>query len=438
MADSREHPYIPTLKRQLAERTLDRREFLRTATLLGMSAGAAYAFAGKVTGERLVPAAEAQTPPKGGDVPARHAVPGSQEPAHLFLGRIRERRAAGARLSGRQRASTTSPARPGREVGGEPRSQDLDAPHPAQRQVAQRPGVHGRRRRLEPQARARRQDGLLGGGPHEGVHPRGVRDRREGRQGQREEVDAAVGRQRHREGRRLHRRSTARRRSSPFPSTSSTTRCSSWTRRRTASSRWAPTAPAPSRWSSTRSGEAGLQGEARLLGRRPVSRKLEFIDLGDDAGGQGQRAGLQAGRRAIPGRHRQLEALEKLPHLQLYQVDTAYTAVARMHPIKPFDDKRVRQALRYAIDSESVLQVAHRGLGKPGEHHHVRPVHPEYAKMSASSGTSPRRRSCWPKPATRTGSMSRSRAARSPTGSCSRCRRWSSNGRRPASASRST
>ena len=56
----------PTLKRQLAERTLDRREFLRTATLLGMSAGAAYAFAGKVTGERFVPVAEAQTPPKGG------------------------------------------------------------------------------------------------------------------------------------------------------------------------------------------------------------------------------------------------------------------------------------------------------------------------------------------------------------------------------------
>src|SRR5574342_655740 len=66
MAKSREHPYIPTLKRQLAERAIDRREFLRTATLLGMSAGAAYAFASKVTGERLLPAAEAQTLPKGG------------------------------------------------------------------------------------------------------------------------------------------------------------------------------------------------------------------------------------------------------------------------------------------------------------------------------------------------------------------------------------
>ena len=53
-----------------------------------MSAGAAYAFAGKVTGERLVPAAQAQTMPKGGHAPARHALPGRQEPPHLQLGRV--------------------------------------------------------------------------------------------------------------------------------------------------------------------------------------------------------------------------------------------------------------------------------------------------------------------------------------------------------------
>src|SRR5438477_511602 len=60
---------------------------------------------------------------------------------------------------------------------------------------------------------------------------------------------------------------------------------------------------------------------------------------------------------------------------------TAYTATARMQPVKPFDDKRVRQAMRYAIDSNAVLQIAHRGLGQPGEHHHVSSVHPEYAKL---------------------------------------------------------
>jgi peptide/nickel transport system substrate-binding protein len=79
----------------------------------------------------------------------------------------------------------------------------------------------------------------------------------------------------------------------------------------------------------------------------------------------------------------QLAALKRLPHLQLYQVTSAYTAVARMHPVKPFDDKRVRQAIRRAIDSEAVLRISHGGLGTPGEHHHVSAVHPEYAKLPA-------------------------------------------------------
>ena len=65
MRDIKEHSYIPTLKQQFAEGKVDRREFLRTATLLGVSAGAAYAFVGKVTGEDFVSPAKAAMP-KGG------------------------------------------------------------------------------------------------------------------------------------------------------------------------------------------------------------------------------------------------------------------------------------------------------------------------------------------------------------------------------------
>jgi peptide/nickel transport system substrate-binding protein len=60
-----ENKHISTLRQWLVERKIDRREFLRSATLLGLSAGAAYAFANKVTGEPLVSAAYAQLP-KGG------------------------------------------------------------------------------------------------------------------------------------------------------------------------------------------------------------------------------------------------------------------------------------------------------------------------------------------------------------------------------------
>src|SRR5262245_51113285 len=61
-----EHVLIPTLKRQLVDRQIDRREFLRYAALLGLSAPAAHAFVRKVTGEPFVTPAAAQAMPKGG------------------------------------------------------------------------------------------------------------------------------------------------------------------------------------------------------------------------------------------------------------------------------------------------------------------------------------------------------------------------------------
>ena len=68
MNDKHQHPYIGKLYDQLAGRRIDRREFLRTATLLGLSATAAYAAAGKVLGGGLAgPAlAQAGAKPKGG------------------------------------------------------------------------------------------------------------------------------------------------------------------------------------------------------------------------------------------------------------------------------------------------------------------------------------------------------------------------------------
>ena len=51
------HSYIPELSEQLRKGEIDRREFLRTATLLGVSASAAYAMAGKLTGDYAVPQA---------------------------------------------------------------------------------------------------------------------------------------------------------------------------------------------------------------------------------------------------------------------------------------------------------------------------------------------------------------------------------------------
>ncbi len=76
------HPYVPELCEQLRKQEIDRREFLRTATLLGVSAGAAYALAGKITGqEAVVPKAVAQTPKKGGTLRYAMRVQEMSDPA---------------------------------------------------------------------------------------------------------------------------------------------------------------------------------------------------------------------------------------------------------------------------------------------------------------------------------------------------------------------
>jgi len=116
-------------------------------------------------------------------------------------------------------------------------------------------------------------------------------------------------------------------------------------------------------------------------GGGPYLDQLEFIDLGTTRLPRWP-PGLQAGGRPVRSRHRPARgAPENPPHPDVPGDDRLH-GEARVQPVKPFDDKRVRQALRFAIDSNAVLQIAHRALGQPGEHHHVSPVHPEYAKLA--------------------------------------------------------
>ncbi|MBX6368366.1 MAG: ABC transporter substrate-binding protein [Rhodospirillales bacterium] len=116
-------------------------------------------------------------------------------------------------------------------------------------------------------------------------------------------------------------------------------------------------------------------------GDGPYLDQLEFIDLGDDSAAAIAALASRQVDMLYSADINTLSALEKLPGLVMHKVDTSFTAVARMKPVKPFDDRRVRQAFRYATDNEAVLKIAHRGLGLPGDHHHVAPIHPEYAKI---------------------------------------------------------
>ena len=82
--DRKVHWYIPKLVEKLEARRIDRREFLRTSTLLGLSAATAYGIVGKVFGESAIPAARAQgTPKKGGVLKISMRVPDLKNP-HTF------------------------------------------------------------------------------------------------------------------------------------------------------------------------------------------------------------------------------------------------------------------------------------------------------------------------------------------------------------------
>lgn len=128
--------------------------------------------------------------------------------------------------------------------------------------------------------------------------------------------------------------------------------------------------------------KAVLKARAGYRGPGPYLDAVEYIDLGDDpAAAIAAMAAKQIhGIREIDVV--QLDAIKALPHVAIHQVVSARTAVARVRMEgKPFDDARVRLAMKLAIDSQKVLEVAYRNLGAAGEHHHVCPAHPEYAKL---------------------------------------------------------
>jgi peptide/nickel transport system substrate-binding protein len=126
-----------------------------------------------------------------------------------------------------------------------------------------------------------------------------------------------------------------------------------------------------------------LKAHKGYWGEGPYLDAIEFIDTGDDPAAAISAMASQQVSGLVTCDPLQYDALKALPNVQLYQVTTAETAVLRGKVSqKPFSDPRVRKALRLATGAQQIVDVALRGLGKPGEHHHVSPVQPDYAKLA--------------------------------------------------------
>ncbi len=77
----------------------------------------------------------------------------------------------------------------------------------------------------------------------------------------------------------------------------------------------------------------------------------------------------------------QMELAKSLPG-KIVAAQTAQTLVCRMQiSQKPFDNPKVRKALQVAVDRASVKNLVYPEGGNVGEDHHVCPIHPEYFKL---------------------------------------------------------
>ena len=110
--------------------------------------------------------------------------------------------------------------------------------------------------------------------------------------------------------------------------------------------------------------------------------QIHYIDHGDEA--SAGLAALASGQvdMVYEAFVEQLDVINKIEHAKLYETVTAQTGVARMQvDKKPFTDPRVRTAVRLCQDHQKLLDIAYRGRGAPAQDHHVSPIHPEYAPM---------------------------------------------------------
>lgn len=75
------------------------------------------------------------------------------------------------------------------------------------------------------------------------------------------------------------------------------------------------------------------------------------------------------------------QALKDVPGLAVYPASTAQCLVLRMRvDLEPWDDNRVRTALKMAQDRQKNLQLAYFGQGDLSIDAHVAPIHPAYAE----------------------------------------------------------
>ncbi len=134
------------------------------------------------------------------------------------------------------------------------------------------------------------------------------------------------------------------------------------------------------------------EGERCVLKRRkdywqkglPYMDGMVFIDMGREMAPQ--IAAIKAGEIDMidlgdVGGTDVYQALKDDPNINILPATTGQARVLRMRvDMKPWDNNKVRTALQLCQHREKILALAYMGQGRQGQDCHVSPVHPEYCK----------------------------------------------------------
>ncbi|MFQ5773590.1 MAG: ABC transporter substrate-binding protein [Kiloniellaceae bacterium] len=380
------HPYVPELCEQLRKGEVDRREFLRTVTLLGVSAGAAYAMAGKILGQEITPkAVAAETPKRGGVFKVSMQIQEMTDPATFDW--TQKSNVARQMIEYLTITGHDNVTRPYLAESWEA-SDDLKTwTLKLHKGIKWSNGddfnaddvVHNFTRWLDPSV----------GSSNVGLFASMV-----------EEVD--TGKKDDNGNPIMGKRMTS----------GAIEKIDSHTVRLNLNS---PTLSIPenlynyptaivNRRFDDEGGDLSKNpvgtgpymlaefqvGEKAILKRRPGKYwggdpyldEIHYFDHGEDRSAWLAALASKQVHAVFEIDVNQIDVVERLPDAVLHDAVTAQTGVARMQRTqKPFDNLNLRRAIMACMDHQKLLDLAHRGKGAPAENHHVAQIHPEYAKL---------------------------------------------------------
>ncbi len=119
----------------------------------------------------------------------------------------------------------------------------------------------------------------------------------------------------------------------------------------------------------------------------PYIDRLEYIDYGTDPSAWIAAAEAEEVDAFYSMEGEYIDVMSTLDGWNENEIASAATIVIRPNQLaevdgkKPYEDKRVRNALQLAVDNAVLLELGYAGRGIVAENHHVGPMHPEYAEV---------------------------------------------------------